>query len=407
MSHDPLIPPPATHRLKIPLVVAALLAITGAAAGITVRATDQRHLVAWTAEQQVPTVELAVPLSPRGEHSMTLPGHIEAWASAPIHARVSGYLKHWNKDIGAKVNAGEALGTIETPELDQQLDAAKAALARAAANLRLAQLTSQRWQHLLTSNSVSQQEAAEKSGDAEVADANVRSAQAEVARLEALESFKTLTAPFAGTVTSRNTDVGDLISSSDANNPPLFTISDTSRLRLYVSVPQGYAGAVKPGVAVTLNVLEHPGKTFHATLIGSSSAVSQRSGTMLAQFEVPNADNALLPGDYAEVQLPLPAATSAITLPATVMLFRAQGSQVAVLGADGHVQLRDVHIAVDHGSSLEIDRGIGPNDRIIDHPSDSLAQGDEVRVMAKAVPVPTAQAQTTKGGPAHGGTTSS
>ena len=403
MPHDPLTPAPASPGFKIPLAIAALVAIVGAAAGITVRANDYHHLVTWTDAQQIPTVQLATPLDDARAHSMTLPGHMEAWTSAPIHARVSGYLKRWNKDIGQTVKAGDALGAIETPELDQQLDAAKAALARATANERLAQLTSQRWQHLLTTNSVSRQEAAEKSGDAEVATANVQSAQAEVARLQALESFKTLAAPFAGTVTSRSTDIGDLISASDGNSPPLFTISDTSRLRLYVSVPQGYAGAVKPGLTVTLSVLEHPGKTFQAKLIGSSSAVNQRSGTLLAQFEVPNVDNALLPGDYAEVRLPVPTDTAAITVPATVLLFRAQGAQVAVVGPDGHVQLRDVHIAVDHGSTLEIDRGLGPNDRIIDHPSDSLAQGDEVRVMANAAASTTAASK--QGGSSNGGST--
>lgn len=403
MSHDdpqpaPLAPP--APRLKFPAAIALALAIGGTAAGLTVRANDYHRLVAWTDAQQVPTVQLAAPLVGASGYRMTLPGHVEAWASAPIHARVGGYLKHWDKDIGSVVKAGEVLGTIETPELDQQLDAAKAALARAAANERLAQLTSRRWQHLLASNSVSKQEADEKSGDEEVAAANVQSAQAEVARLQALESFKTIAAPFAGTVTSRNTDVGDLISATDANSAPLFTVSDTDRLRLYVGVPQGYAGAITPGMKVTLNVLEHPGKTYEATLIGSSSAVSRSSGTLLAQFELPNADHALLPGDYAEVSLPAPTVVHAITVPATVMLFRAQGAQVAVVGPDGRVQLRDVHIAVDHGSALEIDRGLSADDRIIDHPADSLAQGDAVRVMDR---VAQSQGGATQQGASHAG----
>lgn len=383
MSHDTLQsahPVAPARRLRLSLAIGVFLAIAGTAAGLTVRASEYHHLVAWTDGQQIPTVEIARPLGATSEHRMTLPGHIEAWTSAPIHARVNGYLKRWDKDIGSSVKAGEALGTIETPELDQQLDAARAALARAAANERLAQLTSGRWQHLLISNSVSKQEADEKSGDEEVAAANVQSAQAEVARLQALESFKTISAPFAGTVTGRNTDIGDLISATDSNNAPLFTVSDTSRLRLYVAVPQGYVGAITPGMTVALTVLEHPGQTYQATLIGSSSAVNRSSGTLLAQFEVPNADNALLPGDYADVSLPVPTDAHAITVPATVMLFRAQGSQVALVGVDGRVQLRDVHIAVDHGSSLEIDRGLSAGDRIIDHPSDSLAQGDTVRV---------------------------
>jgi membrane fusion protein (multidrug efflux system) len=382
MSHDLAAPQARPPRVKIPLAVALVVAVGATAWGLAARAREHHQLATWAAAQEIPTVQLVAPLGATAAHAMTLPGHIDAWASTAIHARVGGYLKSWSKDIGSDVKAGAALAVIETPELDQQLDAARAALARANASERLSQLTSQRWQHLLLTNSVSKQEADEKSGEEEVARANVQSAQAEVARLQALESFKTISAPFAGTVTSRNTDIGDLISATDASSPPLFTVSDTSRMRLYVSIPQGYAGAIRPGMKVSLDVLEHPGQSYQATLIGSSDAVNQQSGSLLAQFEIPNADHALMPGAYAQVSLPVPTDAHTITLPATVMLFRAQGAQVAVADASDHVRLRDVHIAVDHGDSLEIDRGLSPGDRIIDHPSDSLAQGDAVHVIA-------------------------
>jgi len=368
-------------RLRLAIIVVLIVAVLATVIGLVVRAHDYHQLVNWTDAQKLPTVQLATPLSSADARQMTLPGHLEAWISAPIHARVSGYLKSWSKDIGSTVNAGDTLGIIDTPELDQQYDQAKAGLVRAQADERLAQITSQRWQHLLASNSVSKQEADEKSGEAEVDAANVLSAKADVDRLAALESFKHITAPFSGTVTSRSTDIGDLISAtSDNASPALFTVADTSKMRLYVSVPQGYAASIKPGMTVSLSVLEHPGTTYQATLIGSSGSINQASGSLLAQFEVPNLHADLLPGDYAEVHLPVATSTHVITVPATVLIFRAAGPQVAVLGSGNRVELRDVHIGMDLGDALEIDRGLTATDRIIDHPPDSLMQGDEVHL---------------------------
>jgi len=371
-------------RLGRPIAIVLVLAVLATAIGLAVRAHDYHQLVSWTNAQELPTVQLAPIAGKSDNHAMTLPGRVDAWISAPIHARVSGYLKSWDKDIGSTVNAGDTLGIIDTPELDQQFEQAKAVLVRAKADQRLAQVTSQRWQHLLSSNSVSKQEADEKSGEAEVAAANVLSAQADVDRLAALESFKHITAPFSGTVTSRNTDIGDLISSTSENSPALFTVADTSKMRLYVRIPQGYAASIKPGMTVNLSVLEHPGETYKATLIGSSGSVNQESGSLLAQFEAPNPHGELLPGDYAEVTLPVAVNTHLITVPATVLIFRAAGPQVAVLGADNRVQLRDIHIGMDLGDALEIDHGLQPGDRIIDHPPDSLSQGDEVQLAAAA-----------------------
>jgi membrane fusion protein, multidrug efflux system len=377
---------PAQHPLRLgrPIAIVLVLAVLATAIGLAVRAHDYHQLVSWTNAQELPTVQLAPIAGKSDNHAMTLPGRVDAWISAPIHARVSGYLKSWDKDIGSTVNAGDTLGIIDTPELDQQFEQAKAVLVRAKADQRLAQVTSQRWQHLLSSNSVSKQEADEKSGEAEVAAANVLSAQADVDRLAALESFKHITAPFSGTVTSRNTDIGDLISSTSENSPALFTVADTSKMRLYVRIPQGYAASIKPGMTVNLSVLEHPGETYKATLIGSSGSVNQESGSLLAQFEAPNPHGELLPGDYAEVTLPVAVNTHLITAPATVLIFRAAGPQVAVLGADNRVQLRDIHIGMDLGDALEIDHGLQPGDRIIDHPPDSLSQGDEVQLAAAA-----------------------
>jgi membrane fusion protein (multidrug efflux system) len=384
MSPDHEAPAQRPLRLGRPIVIVVVLAVLATAIGLAVRAHDYHPVVRWTDAQELPTVQLAPIAAKADSHTMTLPGRIDAWISAPIHARVSGYLKSWDKDIGSQVKAGDTLGIIDTPELDQQFEAAKAVLVRTKANQRLAQITSQRWQHLLSSNSVSKQEADEKSGEAEVAAANVLSAQADVDRLAALESFKHITAPFSGTVTSRNTDIGDLISSTSDSSPALFTVADTSKMRLYVRIPQGYAASIKPGMTVDLSVLEHPGETYKATLIGSSGSVNQESGALLAQFEAPNPNGELLPGDYAEVSLPISINSRLITVPSTVLMFRAAGPQVAILGQDDRVQLRDVHIGMDMGDSLEIDHGLQPGDRIIDHPPDSLSQGDKVKLASAA-----------------------
>ncbi|HEV7778644.1 MAG TPA: efflux RND transporter periplasmic adaptor subunit [Luteibacter sp.] len=385
MSHDAVAAAPArTPRLRRAIVVGLILAVASTAIGLSVRAYDYRELVKWNGAQQIPTVQLAAPLASGGPHAMTLPGHLDAWISAPIHARVGGYLKSWTSDIGSQVKAGDVLGTIDTPELDQQFEQAKADLARARANARLAATTDKRWKNLLLSDSVSNQEADEKSGEAEAAQANVQAAQADMDRLAAMESFKRITAPFSGTVTRRMTDVGDLIAANNEGSPALFTISDTSRMRLYVQVPQGFASSIKPGMQVTMNVLEHPGKTYRARLIGNSGAVNQASGTLLAQFEVDNPNSELMPGDYVEVNVPTASSATVVTLPATVLLFRAAGPQVAVLGKDNRVVLRNVHIGMDLGDTLEIDRGIEPGDRIIDHPSDSMMQGDQVSVATPA-----------------------
>jgi len=371
---------PRPPRIKLAVTILLALAVVATVAGISLRAHDYHQLVGWTDAQEIPTVQLISPKTMVSGQPMTLPGHLQAWIDAPIHARVNGYLKRWDVDIGAKVKAGDLLGEIDTPELDQQLTQAKADLARARASAALAQVTAKRWTHLLSSNSVSKQESDEKSGQAEVEQANVQAAQANVDRLNALESFKRVVAPFSGTVTARNTDIGDLINAGSSNDAPLFAMADTSRMRLYMQIPQVYAGSIKPGMKVNLSVQEHPGKTYQATLMGSSGAVSQNSGSLLVQFEVDNPQSELLPGDYAEVEVPVTASANVVEVPPTVLLFRTAGPQVGVLDAQHKVVLRDVHISLDMGSLLQIDRGLKPGDRVIDNPPDSLSTGDAVRV---------------------------
>ncbi|HEX7816298.1 efflux RND transporter periplasmic adaptor subunit [Dyella sp.] len=381
MSHDATAALPGRPpRLRLAITIGLGLAVAAVVAGLSYRSVESHDLKQWTDAQITPTVTVIEPSHHSGVQSMTLPGHLDAWISAPIHARVGGYLKHWSVDIGDKVNAGDVLATIDTPELDQQFEQAKAELSRAQANVRLADTTAKRWQNLLQSRSVSKQEADEKASEAETARANALAAKADVDRIAALESFKRIVAPFAGTVTSRNTDIGDLITANNNSGKPLFTIADTNKMRLYTEVPQSFASSVTPGMKVKLLVLGHGGETVDGTLIGNSNAINQASGTLLAQFQVDNPRKDLLPGDFAEVQLPLAANEKTVTVPATTLLFRAAGPQIAVVGKDNHVVLRDVHIAMDLGDRLEIDHGLEPGDRVVDHPSDSLMQGDTVQV---------------------------
>jgi len=382
MSHNPahvqvVQKPP---RLKAVGIGGAALALLAVALGLGIRFHEHHELVQWTDAQLIPSVRIVSAADPAQEHTITLPGHLQAWYSAPIHARVSGYVKAWYKDIGDKVKAGDVLAVIDTPELDQQLEQAKAVLAKAQADANLANITSRRWQHLLGSDSVSKQEADEKTGEAEAAQATVLAAKADVDRLQALETFKKIVAPFDGIVTARRTDVGDLITANNESGPQLFTVADTSRVRLYVPVPEVDANAIKPGMKVTLSVPELPGRTFQATLIGNSNSINQSSGSLLAQFVANNSDGALKPGDYAEVQLGLQADPHLVSVPSSALIFRDKGAEVAVLGPDSRAHLHKVHIAVDMGTSLQIDQGLSLDDRVIENPPDSLMDGDKVRV---------------------------
>lgn len=384
MSHNPAHVQVAQkpQHLKAVGIGGAILAAVAVVFGLALRFHEHHELVQWTDAQLTPSVRIVPALDPASEHLITLPGHLEAWYSAPIHARVGGYLKAWYKDIGDKVKAGDVLAVIDTPELDQQLEQAKAVLAKAQADANLANITAKRWQHLLGSDSVSKQEADEKAGEAAAAQATVLAAKADVDRLQALETFKKIVAPFDGVVTARRTDVGDLITANNENGPELFSVADTHRMRLYVPVPEVDANAIKPGMKVALSVPEQPGRTFEATLLGNSNAINQSSGTLLAQFVADNDEGELKPGDYAEVQLGMPVDPHMVSVPATALIFRDQGPQVAVLGPDSRAHLHKVHIAVDMGTTLQIDQGLHADDRVIENPPDSLTDGDKVQVDA-------------------------
>jgi len=371
---------PSRKRLMLVGIGGLTLAALLVANGLAARTRHEKAVAAWTETAAVPQVSVFQPQQNVHGDSLRLPAHLEAWSKAPIHARVSGYLKDWKTDIGTQVKAGQILGEIDSPDLDQQVAQTHARLIQEQANARLAETTATRWQNLLATHSVSRQEADEKRSNAAAARANAQAAAADYARLSALEDYKTIRAPFAGTITARNTDIGQLIKADNDSDPELFDIADTHQLRLYVPVPQNYASVIRPGMQAQLIVPEHPGQHFSARLIGDSTAVDRLSGTLLAQFVADNPDGALLPGDYAEATLQIPADTHGVSIPASSLIFRAQGTQVAVLDPDNRVHLRDIHIGLDLGARLVIDQGLKPADRVVDNPPDALREGDTVQL---------------------------
>ncbi|MDR5755381.1 efflux RND transporter periplasmic adaptor subunit [Caballeronia sp. LZ035] len=376
--------PPHEHGLKKLrhlrlLCFGALLVAAGVAVeGIVSRMHADQALTSWTDAQAIPTVRVVTPQVPRRTDDVELPGRLDAYVNAPIYARVSGYLHAWYADIGTHVKAGQLLGLIDTPDLDQQLQQARADLAKAVANEKLAATTAHRWTRMLAQDSVSQQATDEKTGDLAAKEATVEASRANVARLEALESFKRITAPFDGVVTARKTDVGALINAGGGAGPELFAVTDAHKLRVYVNVPQSDAAAIQRGLTATLTVPERPGKTFKAHLVDSNDAISPQSGTMLVQLSVDNADGQLMPGEYAQVRFALPSDGHALLVPASALIFRTDHVQLAVLGAQNCIHLRDVKIATDLGSTVLIGSGLQPDDRVVDNPPDALADGDRV-----------------------------
>jgi len=371
---------PSRKRLMLLGIGGLTLAALLVANGLAARTRHEQAVTAWTETAAVPQVLVFQPQQNVLGDTLRLPAHLEAWSKAPIHARVSGYLKDWTQDIGAKVTAGQVLAHVDSPDLDQQVAQTRARMIQEQANARLAQTTAERWQNLLASHSVSRQETDEKRSNAAAAKANADAAGADYARLSALEDYKTIRAPFAGTITARHTDIGQLIKADNDSDPELFDLADTHKLRLYVPIPQNYASVIHPGLVAQLTVPEHPGQHFSAQLVGDSTAIDPRSGTLLAQFVAANPEGALMPGDYAEATLAIPADTHGVSIPASALIFRAPGTQVALIDSSRHVHLRSIHIGLDLGERLVIDQGLKPADHVIDNPPDALREGDLVQL---------------------------
>ena len=378
---------PSARGLMVTGAIGAVVAAIIVGSGLAARAEQGRELATWTADQAVPTVALAKLDLDAAAGTLTLPGTVQPINKAAIYARVSGYLKDWQQDIGAHVKAGQVLATIDTPDLDQQLAQAKADLATADANLQLADLTAKRWRALLASQSVAQQAADEKTGDAAAKRATRDAASANLKRIEALESFKTLTAPFDGVVTARKTDIGALINAGGGAGQELFEVSDLSRVRLYVDVPQAFAAELKPGQKATFELPQYPGHSFDATLVTTSNAILPGQGSMLVQLQADNPDGALEAGAYAEVHFALPGDAHLVRLPATALVPSDHGAEVALLGADGKVAFKPVQLGRDFGDAIEVTSGLSPTDRVVDNPPETLANGDVVRLAADATAV--------------------
>ncbi|WP_424814400.1 efflux RND transporter periplasmic adaptor subunit [Roseococcus sp. YIM B11640] len=384
MPEAPL-PEPATRVAsgrRVSLFLVLFLAVLGGVLWLTFdhRSQAEEKLREFTAASAVPSVAVIRP----GEvaaRPLTLPGRLTAWSEAPVYARTAGFVSRRLVDIGDRVQGGQLLAEIEVPEVEQQLAAATAALATARAQRDLSARTAQRWSELSTRNVVSQQATDERRGDLAVRMAQHNQAEAEVNRLRALIGFAQVLAPFSGTVTSRGTDVGALIGAGATTSPPLFTISDTTRLRLYVRVPQAYVAAIGQGLTASFSVPEHPGRTFAAELTRTADALDVQSGSMLVQLTVPNEADLLKPGGYAQVQLNLPPAATAgqLRVPASALIFRSSGTSIAVVDAQNKVSIKRVQIARDLGAELDILGGVERTDWVINSPSDSIRDGDEVR----------------------------
>ncbi|WP_213955719.1 MULTISPECIES: efflux RND transporter periplasmic adaptor subunit [unclassified Variovorax] len=366
------------------LIVLVLLGI-GAARTVLVRMSNAKELQAGTTERATQYVKTALPTKPTAGQTLALPGTLQGFVQSPINARASGYLKRWTRDIGARVQQGELLAEIETPEIDQQLSQAVAAREQAAAGLSLARSTVARWEALRQKDVVSQQDLDERRSAVASAVANLAAADANVQRLKQTEGFKRVLAPFAGVITRRNVDVGDLIDAGAGNGGrPLFLLSQTDPLRVYINVPQAYAQLIKAGQPVVVTQAELRGQTFKGEVARSSGAIDTATRMMQVEVSLPNREGILLPGAYVQVSLPL-AASLSLTVPANALLFRAEGTRVALVDANNTVRLRQVTLGRNYGETVELLDGIAPTDRLVLNPSDSLAEGDVV-ALAKESP---------------------
>jgi RND family efflux transporter MFP subunit len=368
---------------RLAMLVLALLAIVVGFVvygGITSRSKATTELQHDTQASAVPTVVVTYPHASAPAEEILLPGNTQAFTDTPIYARTNGYLKRWYFDIGARVKAGQPLADIETPEVDQQLMQARAQMATAQATYSLAQSTASRWQFLLKSDSVSKQETDEKLGDLNAKKAIVDSAASNVRRLEELQGFQRIYAPFSGVITARNVDTGALIEAgSSGTGRELFHLTAITTLRVYVNVPQVYSRAARPGAGATLTLDEYPGRVFHGKLVRNANAIDSASHTLLVEVDVDNPTGELLPGAYVSVHLKLPSQVRSVTIPSNALLFRQEGLRTAIV-RNGRTQLVPITIGRDFGHAVEVVSGLQANEPVILNPADSIISGTPVHI---------------------------
>ncbi len=372
------------RRLKIAAVAVLVLLGLGAARTVLSRAANGKELDAGVAEHSAIYVKTTLPGAAGAGRTVALPGTLQGAVQAPIAARAAGYVKSWSRDIGSRVEKGDVLAELEAPELDQQVSQAKAARDQTASTVALAESTVARWDALRKKDVVSQQDLDERRAGLVQARANLAAADANLQRLQQLEAFKHVTAPFAGVITKRNIDVGDLI---DTSGKPLFLLSQTDPLRVYVSVPQSYANLVKTGQSVVVTQAELQNRPFKGQVTRTSASIDASTRTMQVEVSLPNKDGALLPGAYVQVGLPL-AASTALSVPTNVLLFRGEGTRVAVIDTQGKVTLHAVTLGRNSGTTVEVTGGLQATDRLVLNPPDSLTDGDVVTTQAPTAKAP-------------------
>ena len=377
---------PRSRRLLLVGLVALVAAGAIAAIGLISRARSQQDLVQWTNEQAAPTVALATLARGDAERSLILPGNIQPYYKAAVYARVNGYLKSWNKDIGAQVKAGEVMASIDAPDLDQQLAQARATLASAKASYDIAAITANRDDILLKKQTIAQQIADQAEADAAAKKAVMDANAANVRQLEAMQSFKQIVAPFDGVVTARNTDIGALINAGNTAGQELFEVSDLHHVRIYVQVPQAFSADLRPGLKATFEMPQYPGRKFDANLVTTSNAMNATSRSMLVELQADNSDSKLLGGAYCQVEFQVPGDPNMLRIPATALMPVNGGAQVAVFDG-GKAVLKAIHLGRDFGDSVEVTAGLAPQDQVIDSPPETLRSGDVVQ-LAAATPAP-------------------
>lgn len=375
--------PPASPRKAVIIVVLVVVALVLSGVGsMFSRFRAGRALAKETEIDSVATVSVVRPIAEKPDEELVLPASLQAYEESPIYARTNGYLLHWYRDIGSHVNHGELLADIDTPEVDQELSQARASRQQSSAQLDIAKISADRWQNLRKTDSVSQQENDTQANAYQQAVANLAAADANVRRLEQLESFKHVYAPFSGVVVKRNVDPGALINAGSVGME-LFILAKVDPLRVFTNVPQAYSPAIKDGMPAYITLQEIPGQKFRGTVARTAEAIDPATRTLLTEVDVPNKDGRLLRGSFGEVHFSPKINTDKVTVPVNALLFRREGPQVAIVGADNKVHLRPITIGRDYGTTLEVVGGVSVEDRIIINPADSLEDGQSVNVAAE------------------------